>query len=74
MFGFVCGGRGFPDRNGEDSGSVIERIVSICNPHNGLFGNFVIHGLFGNLVIPNSKVAKVGISGAKKPKSKGFLV
>ena len=51
--------------DGEDSGGIIERIVSVCNPHNGFFGN---------VIIPNSNVAAVGISGAEKTKCKGFLV
>ena len=51
--------------DGENSRGIIERIVSICNPHNGLFGN---------LVIPNSNVATVAIARAEKSKCKGFLV
>ena len=51
--------------DGEDPGGIIERMVSVCNPHNGLFGN---------LVIPNSNVAVVGIARAEKSKCKGFLV
>ena len=51
--------------DGEDSRGIIERSVSVCNPHNGLFGN---------LVIPNSNIAVVGIAKSEKPKCKGFLV
>ena len=51
--------------DGEDSGGIIERSVSVCNPHDGLFGD---------LVKPNSNVAMTGTAGAEKPKCKGFLV
>ena len=51
--------------DGEDSGGIIERSVSVCNPHNGLFGD---------LVKPNSNVAVIGTAGSEKPKCKGFLV
>ena len=51
--------------DGEDSGGILERSVSICNPCNGLFGD---------LVIPNSNVAVIGTTGAEKPKCKGFLI
>ena len=49
----------------EDSGGIIERSVSVCNPHNGLFGD---------LVIPNSNVTVTRTAEAEKPKCKGFLV
>ena len=51
--------------DGEDSGGIIERIVYVCNPYNGLFGN---------LLIPNSNIAVARIAGVEKPKCKGFLV
>ena len=51
--------------DGKDSRDIIKRSVSVCNPHNGLFGD---------LVIPNSNVAVTGTARAKKPKCKGFLV
>ena len=51
--------------DGEDSGGIIERSVSVCNPHNGLFGD---------LVIPNSNIAVTRTAGAEKPKCKDFLV
>ena len=51
--------------DGEDSGVILERSVSVCNPRNGLFGD---------LVIPNSNVAVTGTTGAEKPKCKGFLI
>lgn len=51
--------------DGEDFGGIIERAVFVCNPHNVMVGN---------LVIPNSKVAAVGIFGVEIPKYKGLLV
>ena len=51
--------------DGEDSGGIIERSVSVCNPYNGFFSD---------LVIPNSNVAVTGTAGVEKPKCKGFLV
>jgi hypothetical protein len=49
--------------DGEDSGGIIERVVSVCYPHNGLFRNFVI---------PYSDVAAARVSRAEKPKSESF--
>jgi hypothetical protein len=49
--------------NGEDAGGIIERAVSVCYPHNGLFRNFVL---------PYSDVAGARVSRAEKPKCKGF--
>ena len=51
--------------DGEDSRGIIERSVSVCNPHNGFFCD---------LVIPNSNIAVTGTAGVEKPKCKGFLV
>ena len=51
--------------DGEDSGGIIERSVSVCNPHNGLYDD---------LIIPNSNVVVTETAEAKKPKGKGFLV
>jgi hypothetical protein len=51
--------------DGEDSGGVIERAVSVCYPHDGLFRNFVI-------VIPYSDVAAARVSWAEKPKHESF--
>ena len=51
--------------DGEDSRGIIERSVSVCNPHNGWFGD---------LVIPNSNVVVTGIAEVEKPKCKVFLV
>jgi hypothetical protein len=49
--------------DGEDSGGVIERAVSVCHPHNGSFRNFVI---------PYSDVVSARVSRAEKPKCEGF--
>ena len=51
--------------DGEDSEGIIERIVSVCNTYNSLFGN---------LLIPNSNIAVARIARVEKPKCKGFLV
>jgi hypothetical protein len=49
--------------DGEDSGGIIERFVSVCYPHNGLFRNFII---------PYSDVAAARVSRAEKPKGESF--
>jgi len=49
--------------DGEDSGGIIERVVSVCYPHNGLFRNFVV---------PYSELVATRVSRAEKPKYEGF--
>jgi hypothetical protein len=48
--------------DGEDSGGIIERAVSVCYPHNCLFRNFVV---------PYSDVAAARVFRAEKPKCEG---
>lgn len=51
--------------DGEDSGGIIERVISVCYPPNGLFRNFVV---------PYFDVAAARVSRAEKPKCGGFSV
>jgi hypothetical protein len=47
----------------EDTRGIVERVVSVRYPHNGLFRNFVI---------PYSDVAAARVSWTEKPKCESF--
>ena len=50
--------------DGEDSGAIVDRMVSVKNPYNGLFMN---------CVVPNSNISECRIPWTEEAKSKPGL-
>ena len=50
--------------DGQDSWGVIDGIVSVCDPDDGLLGDFVV---------PDPDVAEAGLSGAEEAEGEGLL-